>query len=974
MSELNRTNLFTNPTLRGAPGDHGLPEGFTLFPAGSGVHYWKLPVRVEARCEVVASGGPDNGAFLRIVHPGADGFPLLDPWDDFLPKPGFVEFVGIRPDVARIEPANVDRLFCLAYWGRSVGRGYCHARIQGPGWQNDPVSIEHQREWRRIEHVFILDAGATLDSCYFYVRLPEEGDLVDLAGFDLHTEGEFHPRNLKPRPKIERLPQPDAEARVRINPPTLSWPEKRADARYDLELSPTKDFSRGVLRYASLTFNSHKPTTLLKPGVWFWRWREVGGTYGPPVSFTMPADAVEYLTPSFRDILAATRKDHPRLHATRETLGQLRRCVTVDNAAQWERWQREAFGDEDRRWGGRPSPGREIGIAAGKLWNHAFAWLITEKPEHAAAARRHLGELLRVPFTGVTQHRHSEINCGLSNTMGLAYDWLYDLLSEDEKARTREAIAARVEDMFAFYKANLGPFYSMERNLYDSHGTYMMQSMLVGALAIVGEHPGAEKWMEYWLMAGIGLYPPWSQTDGSWAQGFHYGDCYVQGLDIPEAHLVRSATGLNFFDKPFFRRHMDFLLYGFPPFSRKAPFGDIMQMDEPNDRDLYRCGRIARTLAFENKDPYAAWYSSVVDIDYGLQDRHALMQPTPEIAPKAPTDLPLAKVFPDTGWALMHTDLTGRDDVFLAFKSSPYGSISHSHADQNSFALTVGERRLFIDAGYYAGYGTPHHLGFYKQTKAHNCVLVNGRGQLINEAKAGGHITRFGTSAEIDYAVGDAQAAYGRMLERFDRHVVFLRPFGFVVFDDLVGEEPWTWEWLLHAGNPMHVDGRAGTIRTQNGPFFAEVHLRASAPVEFSLTDEFDPPLPMRDGQIMHELFVREFHFAASVKGKRKDVRFIAFIGVGELARAADVPTPEFVEAASWIGVTTPAGAAFFRTGKENGFTAGKRRIETDGRAVVLRSSGAFMASDATFLSIDGRKALAPEARDSGTVLFGRLD
>jgi len=79
--------------------------------------------------------------------------------------------------------------------------------------------------------------------------------------------------------------------------------------------------------------------------------------------------------------------------------------------------------------------------------------------------------VLAVPFEGVTRHKHSELNRNLVNALAYAYDWLYGELTEDQRARTREAIARRVEDIYEFYRANRSPFYRMERMLYDSHGT-----------------------------------------------------------------------------------------------------------------------------------------------------------------------------------------------------------------------------------------------------------------------------------------------------------------------------------------------------------------------------------------------------------------------------------------------------------------------------------------------------------------------
>jgi hypothetical protein len=430
---------------------------------------------------------------------------------------------------------------------------------------------------------------------------------------------------------------------------------------------------------------------------------------------------------------------------------------------------------------------------------------------------------------------------------------------------------------------------------------------------------------------------------------------------------VRNATGLDLFEKPFFRTHRDFILYGCPAFGLKAPFGDIGLKDRPGNNDRTRSVRIMATLAEELGDPYAAWYVSCGNGESERTHRVRVIVPrAKKVTPKAPTDLPPAKCFRDTGWALFHTDLASADDVFFAFKSSPYGSVSHSHADQNSFVLSIGERRLLTDSGYYAGYGSPHHLGWYKQSKAHNTILVDGRGQLVNSIKAGGHITHFANSGEIDYVVGDAQAAYGVLLERFDRHVVFLRPNVFVVFDDIVAAQPARMDWLLHAPKPFKVDETVRALVTRNGNARCRVHLFGPREMTFSVTDRFDPAPPGPASTWNTERYLPEHHFKAHACEAAKETKFLATVAVGRKGRA-----PLFVEDDAWLGVETPAGAAFFRKGECDGIKVSGRQVETDAKALVLRPSGSWLAADCSRLTIDGQTVVDTDAPAS--VRTGRL-
>ena len=69
-------------------------------------------------------------------------------------------------------------------------------------------------------------------------------------------------------------------------------------------------------------------------------------------------------------------------------------------------------------------------------------------------------------------------------------------------------------------------------------------------------------------------------------------------------------------------------------------------------------------------------------------------------------ELPMTKVFNETGIATMHTSLgdIGKN-AMLSFRSSPYGSTSHALANQNAFNTFYGGKAIFYSSG--------HRTGFY---------------------------------------------------------------------------------------------------------------------------------------------------------------------------------------------------------------------------------------------------------------------
>jgi len=134
----------------------------------------------------------------------------------------------------------------------------------------------------------------------------------------------------------------------------------------------------------------------------------------------------------------------------------------------------------------------------------------------------------------------------------------------------------------------------------------------------------------------------------------------------------------------------------------------------------------------------------------------------------------------------MHSDLADPKRASVYFKSSPYGSYNHSHADQNSFVIDYKGERLAIDSGYYDDYGTPHWREWYKQTRAANAITFDGgQGQGIDGRQYSGKITRFESDDKHAIAVGDAEKAYGGALTKAERTIAFERPNVVVVRDSV---------------------------------------------------------------------------------------------------------------------------------------------------------------------------------------------
>ncbi|MBI3920710.1 MAG: hypothetical protein HY318_04765 [Armatimonadetes bacterium] len=106
----------------------------------------------------------------------------------------------------------------------------------------------------------------------------------------------------------------------------------------------------------------------------------------------------------------------------------------------------------------------------------------------------------------------------------------------------------------------------------------------------------------------------------------------------------------------------------------------------------------------------------------------------------------------------------------------------------------------------------------------------------------------FKTTAAGDYAVGDATLAYAGRLDKFLRHVVFLRPLHtggepiIVLRDELAAPKPSTYQFLLHALNKMEVDAEHRRVIIAKGASRCRVDYLAPQKLTFSQNDQFTVP------------------------------------------------------------------------------------------------------------------------------------
>lgn len=708
------------------------------------------------------------------------------------------------------------------------------------------------------------------------VFLPAEGTAVGIELFNQDAAGSVWWDDITLRKATEaemaeddaqRLEQPPTPYTVRyapaessvsqLDPPAFVWLPVEGAKLYTLQYSRDAAFPAAKTTSVTCPRTIHVPRQTMGSGRWYWRFgitdEKLGGKIFSRVrAFSIAADAAAVPFPDVKQVVAKLQGVRPRDFIRVEDLQRYRDLA----AGPLKQYVQNMKADCDRAYLDQPllpepaflpKEGQERIVAYlntfrstrpfnGGMVACATVYLLTGEEKYGQEARRRLLHLASWDPNGSTNLFHNdEPGTELVRVMPRVYDWIYPLLTEEDKQKVRECLKARIPQVYKMLVDK--PF---EIHPYESHAMdYYIGDLLEACICMAGEIP-VEEMLEYDLQQlWSPFFPPYGGDEGGWCEGPAYWQ-WSTATFLRDFTLVQQNCGVDLTRKPWLQNTPYFKLYCNPPYDKLSPFGDG-QSGGPGAGDImYKLG-----TALHN--PYALWYASQQNAKpYGL-DRFLFYNENDQGKP--PSDLPQGRCFDDVGLACMHNDLAhGADNVQFLMRSSPFGSISHAYADQNAFALSAYGEPLAIASGYYPYYGSPHHTSWSWETKAANSVLVDGQGQNTRDWNARGRIVKFATSDYAHYALGDATEAYGGRLKRFYRHALYLRPVAagdepvVILYDDLVAQKPVTYQWLLHALEQMQVDEAGERVELKRGAAHLRVQFLTPQGLKFSQTDQFTAP------------------------------------------------------------------------------------------------------------------------------------
>lgn len=755
------------------------------------------------------------------------------------------------------------------------------------------------------------------------------------------------------------FPYPSKGHELIANPPIFTWPmadyeypesfpakelnkELKDFLHYDIQIGRTKDFSDKesfVRTDLKLPFyNNHKA---FKSGTWYWRYRVSGKEWSDIFEVNITGSLPLFESPETEKAYKMLPEQHPRIFKSIDS----RKSFTSDQEILIKVLKNKANtvlnkSTEQYKVKAEPIPTTatqaektqimrfrlryEIEAICADINNLLNAYQIT-------GAKKYMNKAISfsdyiASKEPIEMYKASDFTGAKSmSTLAMAYDMIYNHLSEVQRKKYEHFIGT---------VASLIMEHSVQENIGSADGIlcahffqHTFYDVFYSTIVMKNHIPEANIWFDM-------LYDIWLSrspgggflSDGVWPNG-NMGYIHVNMESMVHNFLLyRDLFQVNLFAHPWYSNCANALAYTMPINSVGDGFGDgsegVSTQNKIRPDFAYILGQelnnpfamnyAYRTSSQAVEQPYI--FNKTNFISYRLQHQPHIVEP---INMKT---IPQSAVFPQTGIAVMNTDvLNTSKNLFVSFRSSPFGVGSHGLAEQNSFNVSYKGKPVFYPTGYRVTTQDKHYLLAQKHSRARNTITVNGKTQAYSHSGYG-WIARYLDGKDITYTMGDASKAYVKFdksainwitvldnaqayksehgfilnenddpkVKKFRRHLALLRPNIIVVYDELESEKEVAWTFQLNGleRSNMKINATDNSLIADTDNCDALAKVFGSTELTVSLVDTsyvkpFDWLNPQR-GRPAKVFEKQQFHSKFENAQKCKKMRFMAIIQIDE--------------------------------------------------------------------------------------------
>ncbi len=717
-------------------------------------------------------------------------------------------------------------------------------------------------------------------------------------------------------PNERDKPYPREEHELYLNPVPLIVPKtaRAVDESLEFELSQDASFpEQGTFHSGKLAWNMYNTHKELAVGEWYWRFRKIDrndrvGAWSEVNKFTVTGKEPVFVTPEFSVFQQNIPTVYPRIHCFLDE--DIKKVSPIDNS---HREYRELIARTNSAMNHvftTANPYDDASTLDIYVFDYLYtAYLLTKEQKYHDKMLEFGRKLIAYNVQDKQLFAENFYSASVIKILSTIYDACQESLDGSEKLAI-ENVMTRI--LVHYYNSYRG---TQENHIFDNHTwQIVLRALTQGAFVYCEKSEEAMNALEYFYELWTARAPASGfNRDGAWINGTGYFNTNAYTLYYMPM-LLSHLTGTDFLKHPWYQNVGKSLVYSWLPGTATTGFGDIGGPELTPHRVRVAFADFA---AREIGDSYAAWYvnecGNTIYNDYGLRlyriARGHITYSGPELNE---ADMDNFVWYQDIGEGVAFSDMTERSsNMSLSFRSSPFGSGSHTLADQNSFKLLYKGVYVYMNAGYYQNFSDKHNLLQYRHTRGHNTMLVNGIGQPYT-TKAYGNVERGLNSENLAYFLGNASNAYcgiseyplwlsafeaagitqtpvygfgNTPLNNYKRHIFMLRPNIVVIYDDLGADEAVTWQWLLHSPVEFHIAGnKVTTTYPDKGGFTSVAQIFSEQAPTIETTNQWFPGGEPTVNPTVDKQWHLTANFGPSMRNK-----ILTIIQVGDDNRMEDI-------------------------------------------------------------------------------------
>ncbi len=546
------------------------------------------------------------------------------------------------------------------------------------------------------------------------------------------------------------------------------------------------------------------------------------------------------------DILANLRPGHPRLLAHADDFARIREAVQSDALMQqWlahEKKTAENMLAQPVTTYNKPDGLRlltESRQVEARVLTLAMLHRIEPDPRYVQRIWADMQAAANFPDWN---HQHVFLDVAeMTYAFAIAYDWLYDEWSPQQRQIIRDAIIKHgLEPGLDCYKTSFWWVKSTSNWNQVCNG-----GMINGALAIADEQPELAVDIIRNALESLPIAMANYAPDGGYEEGPGYWG-YGTRFNVFALCALDTALGTDFglSDSPGYDQTAGFPIHMTGPTGKSFNFADASEGSKIGFLHFYFAKRF-------NKPAYARAAAAVCEggpYELLWYDANLLKQASPDAA------LPLDALYQRVGVLAMRSAWDDPDAMFVAAKGGENGK-SHGHLDLGTFVLDAGGQRWFLDLGaddynipgYFSAKPGGRRWTYYRcRTEGHNTLVI---GPPVNEEQLFTASAAVKLQSQPEQAIADIDLSQAyELADSVQRRITLARPedgeSSVLVEDQIKAGAPQPVWWSAHtrAMIALSDDGRSATLTLGGKTLRAELLQPQDTAVKFTVMDA--QPLP----------------------------------------------------------------------------------------------------------------------------------